>query len=78
MIDFNALINADISGIDIELPEDLGDRLVEVMLQQTQLVDETAVALYGPEPTPEQLSEAGILIVLYAKKRLAEMTNPEI
>ena len=75
-MDFNALMNMDMSSIDIELPEDFGDRIMEHELAIMQIAVELAQHLYDPEPTQEQITEAGTLLILYAKKRIGEMCSP--
>lgn len=84
-IDLNALLTCDISGIDIQLPEELGQRIMQNVRNQVLLNAETAMYLYGPNPTAEQAEETATIVALYVRKRLeeldvesfAEFTSPE-
>ena len=75
--DINALLDADLTGIDIELPEELGERAMEFAVMAAQLEAEVATYLYGPEATEEQFVEAVTILALYIKKRVMGMVNPE-
>ena len=72
MFDLNALMYGNTDGIHIDLPEDLGNRLVENSTDAMRLHVETAVYLYGPNPTSEQIDEAVAINVMYIKQRMTE------
>lgn len=75
--DMNEIINADLTGIDIELPEEIGEKAMELAMMSAQLQVETVAYLYGPEPTEEQIGEAVTILALYLMKRMDELSNPE-
>ena len=75
--DMNELINTDLTGIDIELPEEIGEKAMELAMMSAALEAELVAYLYGPEATEEQIGEAATILFLYLKKRLEEATNPE-
>lgn len=69
-LDLNALANMDMSGIDVELPEDFGERLEGVVANYAMIVAELAATLYGPDPDPEQIQETMVLALMYLLKRV--------
>lgn len=75
--DYNALLNSDMSGVNIELPEGVKERMDEFLMSGAQLIAETGVSLYGPDFTLEQLEEVQTLLILYAKQRMQELIIPE-
>lgn len=74
-IDLNALVTGDISDIDIQLPEELGQRIMQSARNNALLSKETATYLYGPNPTAEQEQETVAIIALYMRKRMEEMDD---
>jgi hypothetical protein len=69
-MDLNALANMDMSGMDIELPEDFGERLEGAVANYMMIVADLAISLYGPDPEPEQIQEAAVLAIMYLLKRI--------
>lgn len=75
--DMNALMNANLSGIDIELPEEIGEKAMELAMMSAELQAEIVAYLYGPEATEEQIIDAATILALYLMKRIDEASNPE-
>lgn len=75
--DMNELMNTDLTGIDIELPEEIGEKAMELAMMSAQLQAEIVAYLYGPEATEEHIGEAATILALYLMKRIDEATNSE-
>lgn len=75
--DMNALMNANLSGIDIELPEEIGEKAMELAMMSAELQAEIVAYLYGPEATEEQIIDAATILAMYLMKRIDEASNPE-
>ena len=75
--DMNELMNTDLTGVDIELPEEIGEKAMELAMMSAQLEAELVAYLYGPEATEEQIGEAATILALYLMKRIDELSNPE-
>jgi hypothetical protein len=76
--DMNKIMNADLTGVEIELPEEIGEKAMEIAMKAAELEMELIAYLYGSEPTEEQITEAATILALYLVKRIDEVTNPEI
>lgn len=75
--DLNALLNSDMSGVKIELPEELKEKIDEFLMTAAQIIAETGASLYGPDFTFEQLEDVQMVLVLYCKQRMQELLTPE-
>ena len=66
----NQIMGADLSNVDIELPDELGTSVLEVFGNAYQVIAEVAVYLYGDNPTNEQFQEAATIMILWLRKRV--------
>ena len=66
----NFAIDADLTNVEIELPDELAAEIGETFGNVVNTISNVAQHFYGENPTPEQWQEATVVMVLWFKKNM--------